>query len=478
VQSEVVITRAELEPMIRPLLNDTIAALRRAFATADVEPADVRAVLLVGGSSRIPLVGEMITAELGRPVAVDAHPKHAIALGAALTAGGNLDGAAGAATEAAAALPEPGESDATWASGADAATEAPPAPSPFGEPVPGERAPAGGRPKWLVPAIAGAVVVALVAFFLTRGGGDGEVATDASTTTSAPAETTTSPPEAVFELPEGPPLGEDTIAFTRVEGAWNVWVVNATDGTQVTQVTNEVAARAMLPVISPNRQSIAYTVADESGWQLWITDSNGDADLVVVEDLAPDARATWSPDGTKLAYVSDQGGTKDIFILDLVTGEETQLTDTPAEEGDPAWSPDGDRIAYWARFDGNQDIYVTDVEGGTETRLTEDPADDADPAWRPDGAAIAFASTRTGDWEIWDMADDGSDQRQLTADPADDQDPWFSPDGTSIAFESKRDTPERDDSAELYVMLADGTGIRRLTNLEGFDAHPSWGVPG
>jgi molecular chaperone DnaK len=479
VQSEVVITRAELEPMIRPLLNDTIAALRRAFATAGVEPAQVRAVLLVGGSSRIPLVGEMITAELGRPVAVDAHPKHAIALGAALTAGGNLDGAAGAATAAAAALPEPGESDATWASGTDAATEAPPR---FGEPVPDESARAGGRPKWLVPAIAGAVVVvALVAFLLTQGGdGDGgQVATDATTTTAASETTTSVPVDAAFEVPEGPPLDENTIAFTRVDAStWNVWTVDAADGTQVAQLTNEVAVRAMLPAMAPNRRSIAYTVADGATWQLAITDSNGDGDLMIVDDLAPDSRATWSPDGTRLAYVSDQGGTKDLFVLDLVTGEETQLTDTPAEEGDPAWSPDGDQIAYWARLAGNQDIYVVGVGGGTETRLTDDPGDDADPAWRPDGSEIAFASMRTGDWEIWIMADDGSEQRQLTAVAGPDQDPAFSPDGASIAFESKRDSPERDDFSELYVMLADGTEARRLTNLEGFDAHPSWGVPG
>ena len=85
-QTQVRITRAELERMIRPLLGTTIASLHRAFESAGVEPADIRSVLLVGGSSRIPLVAEMIGAEVGRPVAVDAHPKHAVALGAAITA--------------------------------------------------------------------------------------------------------------------------------------------------------------------------------------------------------------------------------------------------------------------------------------------------------------------------------------------------------------------------------------------------------
>jgi actin-like ATPase involved in cell morphogenesis len=82
-QTEVRLTRAEFEQMIRPTLTETVSALRRALTTAAVEPAEVSAVLLVGGSSRIPLVAGLVSDALGRPIAVDAHPKHAIALGAA-----------------------------------------------------------------------------------------------------------------------------------------------------------------------------------------------------------------------------------------------------------------------------------------------------------------------------------------------------------------------------------------------------------
>ncbi len=86
VQTEVRITRGEFESMIRPTLGETIRALRRALDAAGVAAEEVTAVLLVGGSSRIPLVAELVEAELGRPVAVDVHPKHAVALGAALHA--------------------------------------------------------------------------------------------------------------------------------------------------------------------------------------------------------------------------------------------------------------------------------------------------------------------------------------------------------------------------------------------------------
>jgi actin-like ATPase involved in cell morphogenesis len=92
VMTEVRLTRSEFEAMIRPALANTIAALRRALTSAGVEPSEVSRVLLVGGSSRIPLVAELVGAELGRPVATDAHPKHAIALGAAIAAAAAVAG--------------------------------------------------------------------------------------------------------------------------------------------------------------------------------------------------------------------------------------------------------------------------------------------------------------------------------------------------------------------------------------------------
>ena len=90
VQTEIRLTRAEFESMIRPTLAETTAALQRALESAGVGADELKAVLLVGGSSRIPLVGQLVSAELGRPVALDVHPKHAVAQGAALAAGRRL----------------------------------------------------------------------------------------------------------------------------------------------------------------------------------------------------------------------------------------------------------------------------------------------------------------------------------------------------------------------------------------------------
>ncbi|MEM9616304.1 MAG: Hsp70 family protein [Actinomycetota bacterium] len=86
-QTEVRLTRSEFEAMVRPLIGQTVDALRRAIRNSGVGTDELSAVLLVGGSSRVPLIAEMLGAELGRPIAVDQHPKHTVALGAAIAAG-------------------------------------------------------------------------------------------------------------------------------------------------------------------------------------------------------------------------------------------------------------------------------------------------------------------------------------------------------------------------------------------------------
>lgn len=94
VQTQVRITRSEFEDMIRPLLRETLDSTRRAVDSAGLQMSDVKAVLLAGGSSRIPLVSEMVRSELGRPVVTDSHPKHAVALGAARLAHAHAEGVA------------------------------------------------------------------------------------------------------------------------------------------------------------------------------------------------------------------------------------------------------------------------------------------------------------------------------------------------------------------------------------------------
>jgi actin-like ATPase involved in cell morphogenesis len=132
-QTQVRLTRAEFEAMIRPTLAETMGALSRALRSASIEPGDIDVVLLVGGSSRIPIVAQLVSAELGRPVAVDAHPKHSIAHGAALAAEGFHREQTGHIPVVPA---EPDEVVAPALAEPTMATTAPQAPAPVTEPAP------------------------------------------------------------------------------------------------------------------------------------------------------------------------------------------------------------------------------------------------------------------------------------------------------------------------------------------------------
>jgi Tol biopolymer transport system component len=91
------------------------------------------------------------------------------------------------------------------------------------------------------------------------------------------------------------------------------------------------------------------------------------------------------------------------------------LTPKPvgAAYADPAWSPDGRKIAFVSDRDGNSEIYVMNANGSGQRSLTRNPAYDADPAWSPDGRKIAFVSNRDGNYGVYVMNADGSGQRRL-----------------------------------------------------------------
>jgi tetratricopeptide (TPR) repeat protein len=132
----------------------------------------------------------------------------------------------------------------------------------------------------------------------------------------------------------------------------------------------------------------------------------------------------------------------------------------------PSWSPDGARIVFASNHDGDLDIYTIPVTGGQPTQITDSDGVDTDPAWSPDGAFIAFSSDRDtpayndypGSPEIYVMNADGSAVRPLTNDNRDSFSPAWSPDSASIVFVSNRS-----DDNDIYIMDVSGEGETLLT---------------
>jgi len=123
-----------------------------------------------------------------------------------------------------------------------------------------------------------------------------------------------------------------------------------------------------------------------------------------------------SPDGRFLAYVAKPGNAKayGLYVLDLETHAERLLVQMEQDVVYPSWSPDGTRIAFIGMQEkDNWDLFVVEVESGQVRRLTTDSALDVNPSWASNGL-IVFNSNRDGTWAAWAINPDGTELRKLS----------------------------------------------------------------
>lgn len=168
-------------------------------------------------------------------------------------------------------------------------------------------------------------------------------------------------------------------------------------------------------------------------YALKIADSDGYNAFPALESTQPIMSPTWSPDGSRIAYVSFEGRRSRIYIQELATGRRTEVAAYRGINGAPAFSPDGTRIAMTLSKDGNTEVYVKHLRTGQLRRLTKNPGIDTEPTWSPDGRAIAFTSNRGGSPQIYLVSANGGPAKRLTFDGRYNAGPSFSPDGRNIA---------------------------------------------
>ncbi|HEU4421740.1 MAG TPA: Hsp70 family protein [Pilimelia sp.] len=460
------LNRSELETMITPALMETVNAMRRALRSAGVAPAELKSILLAGGSSRIPLVGQLLGAQFDRPVAVDPHPEHSIALGAALLAG--PAGSTYSPPPPPGAAPPPG-----------GAPPRAPAPVPGATPVPAVTGLPSTPPRTLVsrrtlivgvPALAlvGASVGILAATVngSEAGKGNGNPSGQPSPSPSpSPSVTPTPPPSLptnamlirVSQRSGGSSSARNDIYRTTVgSGRRELVVGSGTDS---------------LPRLSHDRRRVAFTRQLADGYQAWIVGISGDNATLVTDRLAG-GRVSWSPDGKRLAFRGAVDDRPQLFTIVIGESEPTQLTESAEPLDDPAWSPQGDVIAIWRRLNNQSQLGIipADEPGAKWTQLTFGRNGAADPAWSPDGRRIAYTCINgQGPSDIWIVNRDGTGNRSVTTGPTRDMDPTWSPDGAWIAF-----TRGPLDAPAIYAVRPDGTGLRKITVGNVFEGHPCW----
>ncbi len=257
--------------------------------------------------------------------------------------------------------------------------------------------------------------------------------------------------------------------------------------------------------MSPDGQRVAFVVTtlceerDQYLSNIWMVAADGGPPRRLTSGDKRDRAPRWSPDGTRLAFVSERQGQKrpQLYIMPIDGGESVRLTELAQGVADPVWSPDGRRLAFVSRVGGDEEpqgepaeprsrparvittlkykmngegfvydrrshLFVVVVDDGTVSQVTDSDDNHGEPAWSPDGTLLAFTSARHAERDeddasdVWIMSRDGGEPRCLTDTTGPAGRPAFSPDGRAIAYLGHRQRYDAGYNWRLYTVPLDG----------------------
>ena len=211
-----------------------------------------------------------------------------------------------------------------------------------------------------------------------------------------------------------------------------------------------------------NKQKFILQIADADGFNARTVFSSTN------QLMSP----TWSPDGSRLAYVSFETGNSAIFVQDIIRGTRAKISGKAGINSAPAWSPDGRYLALTLSAEGSPDIYIMDMTARNLKRLTSDSSIDTEPCWMPDGKSILFTSDRSGQPQIYQVSVNGGKANRITFDGNYNADPDISPGGQFLTLVHNNGNGFR-----IAVMDMQNKAMRVITN-GSLDEGPSYAPNG
>ena len=211
-----------------------------------------------------------------------------------------------------------------------------------------------------------------------------------------------------------------------------IWVMNA-DGSGTKKLYDTLAWSGD-PVFNHDGSKIYYATESRTAYSaryisLHVMNADG-SNNVKLTGTSDSREPSVSPDGRSIAYVSKISGNYDIWIMDISSRKNVQVTDDKGDESSPSWNPDGTRLLYSL----GGDIYTQEPDAVKATRLTNDEFNNIEPAYSPQGDMIVFSSDRDGSYDLWIMRTDGTGMKKITMEKSNERSPAWSPDGSRIAY--------------------------------------------
>ena len=257
--------------------------------------------------------------------------------------------------------------------------------------------------------------------------------------------------------------GPGTIAFNSVsDGNLDVFTISPS-GENLTRLTDN-EGRDGGASWSPDGERIVYTSEQSSGeFEIFVMNKDGSGATNLTSNTTTELHPAWSPDGRRIAFSSDRTGRTEIFTMRPDGTNVRQVTDNGSADFEPSWSADSSRLSFVRKREGNFDVVIVSATGAEETVIAEGDLGEAnqeDAMLSPtDNDLIAFASDAGGDYEIVVLHLATGKADVLTSNGVNDRDPAWSPDGETLVF--SRDEGE---GFDLFSMDADGMNIVQLTN--------------